>query len=115
MKREIYDADHESFRGSVRSFLDREVKPSWDKYIEAKQFPREMWLAFGRQGLLGLEIPEQYGGSAAEDFPHNTGLLGGLGKGPTARGSGGSSARSGGRWAPATGSTPTSSRRIWSS
>ena len=80
MKREIYDADHESFRDSVRSFLDREVKPSWDKYIEAKQFPREMWLAFGRQGLLGLEIPEQYGGSAAGDFRFNAVLCEELGK-----------------------------------
>ena len=80
MKREIYDADHESFRDSVRSFLDREVKPSWDKYIEAKQFPREMWLAFGRQGLLGLEIPEQYGGSAAGDFRYNAVLCEELGK-----------------------------------
>src|SRR3954454_23287968 len=71
MKREIYDADHESFRDSVRSFLDREVKPSWDKYIEAKQFPREMWLAFGRQGLLGLGFPEEFGGSAAGDFRYN--------------------------------------------
>ncbi|MET0189940.1 MAG: acyl-CoA dehydrogenase family protein [Pseudonocardia sediminis] len=60
MKREIYDADHDSFRDSVRSFLDREVKPGWDSYVEAKQFPREMWLAFGRQGLLGLEVPEQW-------------------------------------------------------
>jgi alkylation response protein AidB-like acyl-CoA dehydrogenase len=80
MKREIYDADHESFRDSVRSFLDREVKPSWDTYIEAKQFPREMWLAFGRQGLLGLEIPEQYGGSAAGDFRYNAVLCEELGK-----------------------------------
>ena len=80
MKREIYDADHESFRDSVRSFLDREVKPSWDSYIEAKQFPREMWLAFGRQGLLGLEIPEQYGGSAAGDFRYNAVLCEELGK-----------------------------------
>ena len=80
MKREIYDADHESFRDSVRSFLDREVKPGWDKYIEAKQFPREMWLAFGRQGLLGLEIPEQYGGSAAGDFRYNAVLCEELGK-----------------------------------
>ena len=80
MKREIYDADHESFRDSVRSFLDHEVKPSWDKYIEAKQFPREMWLAFGRQGLLGLEIPEQYGGSAAGDFRYNAVLCEELGK-----------------------------------
>ena len=80
MKRENYDADHESFRDSVRSFLDREVKPSWDQYIEAKQFPREMWLAFGRQGLLGLEIPEQYGGSAAGDFRYNAVLCEELGR-----------------------------------
>jgi alkylation response protein AidB-like acyl-CoA dehydrogenase len=80
MKREIYDADHESFRDSVRSFLDREVRPNWDKYIEAKQFPREMWQAFGRQGLLGLEIPEQYGGSEAGDFRYNAVLGEELGK-----------------------------------
>jgi alkylation response protein AidB-like acyl-CoA dehydrogenase len=55
----------------VRSFLDPEVKPSWDKYIEAEQLPREMWLAFGRQGLPGLEVPDQYGGSAAGDFRYN--------------------------------------------
>ncbi len=98
MKREIYDADHESFRDSVRSFLDRDVKPSWDKYIEAKQFPREMWLAFGRQGLLGLELPEQYGGSAAGDFRYNAVLCEELGKVSMSLGS-------------CTASTPTSSRR----
>ncbi len=71
MKRTLYDADHESFRSSVRGFLDREVAPHWEKYIEAKQFPREMWTAFGEQGLLGLEVPEQYGGSEAGDFRYN--------------------------------------------
>ena len=39
-----------------------------------------MWLAFGRQGLLGLEIPEQYGGSAAGDFRYNAVLCEELGK-----------------------------------
>ena len=80
MKREIYDPDHESFRDSVRSFLDPEVKPSWDKCIKAKQFPREMWLALGRQGLLALQTPEQYGGSAAGDFRYNAELCEELGK-----------------------------------
>jgi len=87
MKRHIYDADHESFRDSVRSFLDREVKPHWDKYIEAKQFPREMWKAFGDAGLLGLEIPEQYGGSEAGDFRYNAVLCEELGKVSMALGS----------------------------
>ncbi len=80
MKRDIFDADHESFRDSVRSFLDREVKPNWESYIESKQFPRKMWLAFGEAGLLGLEIPEEYGGSAAGDFRYNAVLCEELGK-----------------------------------
>ena len=71
MKRTIYDEDHEAFRASVRGFLDREVTPHWEKYIDAKEFPRELWKAFGAQGLLGLEIPEQYGGSEAGDFRYN--------------------------------------------
>ncbi len=79
MKREIYDADHESFRATVRSLLDRAVKPSADRYLEAKQLPREMWPTFGRQRLLGLQIPEQYAGSAAGDFRYNA-VLGELGK-----------------------------------
>jgi hypothetical protein len=36
MKRDIQDTDHESFRDSVRSLLDREVKPRCDSYIEAR-------------------------------------------------------------------------------
>ena len=71
MKRGIYDPHHESFRASVRSFLHRAVKPSGHQYIKARQLPREMWLSFGRHGLLGLQIPEQHGGSAAGDFRYN--------------------------------------------
>jgi long-chain-acyl-CoA dehydrogenase len=71
MRRGIYDPDHESFRASVRSFLDRAVRPSGDQYIEAKQLPREMWPTCGRHGLLGLRTPEQYAGSAAGDLRYN--------------------------------------------
>ena len=71
LRRGIGDADHESFRASVRSLLDRAVKPSADRYLEAKQLPREMWPTFGRQGLLRLQIPEQYAGSAAGDVRYN--------------------------------------------
>ncbi len=79
MKRDLYDADHEAFRDSVRSFLDREVKPHWDDYIAQHQFPREMWRAFGEAGLLGLEIPEQYGGAEAGDYRYNAVLAEELG------------------------------------
>jgi len=79
MHRTIYDNDHESFRDSVRSFLDLEVRPHWESYIENHQFPREMWKAFGDAGLLGLEIPEQYGGAEAGDYRYNAVLAEELG------------------------------------
>ena len=71
MKREIYDEDHEAFRSSVKEFLDREVRPHVEEHAEAKAIPREFWLAAGKQGFLGLEIPEEYGGSEAGDYRFN--------------------------------------------
>jgi len=71
MKRTIYDADHESFRESVKEFLDREVKPHLEDHVANKSMPREFWLGAGRQGFLGLEIPEEYGGSEAGDYRFN--------------------------------------------
>jgi alkylation response protein AidB-like acyl-CoA dehydrogenase len=71
MERTIYDADHESFRESVREFLDREVVPHLEEHAEAHGLPREFWLAAGQQGFLGLEVPEEYGGSEAGDYRFN--------------------------------------------
>jgi alkylation response protein AidB-like acyl-CoA dehydrogenase len=71
LKRRIYDADHEAFRASVREFLDREVRPNLEQFIEDKAIPRDIWLEAGKQGFLGLEIPEVYGGSGAGDYRYN--------------------------------------------
>ena len=71
MKREIYDEDHEAFRASVKEFLDRSVIPNVEKYAEDHAIPREFWLEAGKQGFLGLEIPEEYGGAEAGDYRFN--------------------------------------------
>ena len=71
MERTIYEADHESFRQSVQEFLDREVQPHLEEHLEQKAIPREFWLEAGKQGFLGLEIPEEYGGSEAGDYRFN--------------------------------------------
>ena len=72
MRREIYDEDHEAFRASVKEFLDREVVPHLERATPPdKALPREFWLAAGKQGFLGLEIPEEYGGSEAGDYRFN--------------------------------------------
>lgn len=75
MRRTIYDADHEAFRASVRAFLQREVWAHADEFITDRALPRQLWRAAGEQGLLGLEIPEEYGGSAAGDYRYNAVLM----------------------------------------
>ncbi|GGD12366.1 acyl-CoA dehydrogenase family protein [Nocardioides daphniae] len=71
MTREIYNEDHEAFRASVKEFLDREVVPHLDTYTENHGLTRDFWLAAGAAGLLGLEIPEEFGGSEAGDYRFN--------------------------------------------
>ncbi len=71
MKREIYDADHEAFRSSVKEFLDREVIGNLESYEQNHGLDRDFWLKAGAQGFLGLEIPEAYGGAEAGDYRFN--------------------------------------------
>ncbi|HEY6932623.1 MAG TPA: acyl-CoA dehydrogenase family protein [Marmoricola sp.] len=71
MQRTIYDEDHEAFRESVKEFLQRQVVPHLEDYQASKAIPRDFWLEAGKQGFLGLEIPEEYGGSEAGDYRFN--------------------------------------------
>jgi alkylation response protein AidB-like acyl-CoA dehydrogenase len=71
VKRRIYTEDHEAFRASAREFLDRHVVPRMEEFLEARVIARDVWIEAGKQGLLGLEIPEAYGGSEAGDYRFN--------------------------------------------
>jgi alkylation response protein AidB-like acyl-CoA dehydrogenase len=71
MHRTLFDADHESFRDTCAAFLAKQVEPHLEQYIEDKAISRDFWRAAGEQGLLGLEIPEENGGSEAGDFRFN--------------------------------------------
>ncbi|MFC6707116.1 acyl-CoA dehydrogenase family protein [Flexivirga alba] len=75
MHRTVYTDDHEEFRSAVQEFVRREVLPHVEKWADAKAIPREFWQAAGRQGLLGLEIPVEHGGTGAEDFRFNAVLM----------------------------------------
>lgn len=87
MKRTIYDEDHEAFRASVKEFLDRSVVPNVEQHAADKAIPRDFWLEAGKQGFLGLEVPEEYGGSGAEDYRFNAVLFEELNKVNAALGS----------------------------
>jgi len=71
MRRSIYDDDHEAFRESCAAFLAKHATPHLEEHRENKALPRDFWLAAGREGFLGLEIPEAFGGSDAGDYRFN--------------------------------------------
>ncbi|MFE9322328.1 acyl-CoA dehydrogenase family protein [Nocardia sp. NPDC052278] len=68
MRRALYDADHEAYRETVRTFLEREVAPYKDKWDEDRWIDRAVYKKAAAAGLYGLEIGEQYGGSDVHDY-----------------------------------------------
>jgi len=69
--RTIYGQDHEAFRDSVREFVERTLKPRHEEMLQAKSIARDIWKQAGSLGILGLSIPEKYGGTGAGDFRYN--------------------------------------------
>jgi alkylation response protein AidB-like acyl-CoA dehydrogenase len=70
-ERPILEAEHESFRQTVRSFLEREVVPFHDQWEQDGVVPRELWTKAGAQGLLCFDVAEEYGGPGVKDFRYN--------------------------------------------
>jgi alkylation response protein AidB-like acyl-CoA dehydrogenase len=71
MDRDIFDDDHRAFRDLARTFAEREVAPYHEQWEEDGQVSREVWLAAGKAGLLGTDVPEEYGGGGVDDFRYN--------------------------------------------
>ncbi|MFD8194365.1 acyl-CoA dehydrogenase family protein [Streptomyces wuyuanensis] len=71
MKRQIFDAEHDAFRETVRTFIGKEVLPHYEQWEKDGVVSRDAWLAAGRQGLLGLAVPEEYGGGGNTDFRYS--------------------------------------------
>lgn len=64
MERDIYDEDHEAFRDVVKDFIKRyatdEKRKQWDADGEVD---RATLRAAGESGIIGLAVPEEYGGA----------------------------------------------------
>ena len=57
---------HELLRKSVRDFARSEVLPHAKKWDEEERFPKEIVPKLAELGLLGIRIPEEYGGSGMD-------------------------------------------------
>jgi alkylation response protein AidB-like acyl-CoA dehydrogenase len=60
------NAEQKMFRDEVRSFMKKEVSPLIESPENEKDFLWGVWKKMGELGLLGMLIPEKYGGSDAD-------------------------------------------------
>jgi len=59
----------------VRDFAEKEIRPNMNKWDEEEHFPVETMKKMGELGLLGIFIPEEYGGSGFGYFEYATALM----------------------------------------
>jgi acyl-CoA dehydrogenase len=68
MDRTIYSEEHEIFRKSFRTFLERAVVPNQMRWIENGIVDREVWREAGAAGFLCTWLEPEYGGPGADFF-----------------------------------------------
>lgn len=67
--RSVFREDHEIFRITARRFFERECVPRQESWNQAGMVDRETWAKAGREGLLCVTLPTEYGGGGG-DFGH---------------------------------------------
>ena len=68
MKRTLYDDDHETYRKTLRDFIESRVVPVYDEWYASGIVPREFYRELGELGVFGIEVAEEFGGAGIESY-----------------------------------------------
>ncbi|GAF45770.1 acyl-CoA dehydrogenase family protein [Rhodococcus wratislaviensis] len=71
MERTLFEPEHQLFRESYRKFLAQHAEPNHAKWEEQNIVDRSLWVEAGKQGFLGMAVPEEFGGGGVRDFRYN--------------------------------------------
>jgi len=71
MRRDLFTDDHEAFRQLARDFVEKEVVPHYPEWEKGGRMPRDVFKQLGALGMLGMAIPEEYGGAGMDDYRYN--------------------------------------------
>jgi isovaleryl-CoA dehydrogenase len=62
--------DIEALRDTVRAFADAEIAPRAAEIDRSDQFPMDLWRKMGDLGVLGITVPEEFGGAGMGYLAH---------------------------------------------
>jgi acyl-CoA dehydrogenase len=63
---DLFSAEHDQLRDSVRSFVAKELAPHAEQWDRDESFPREIFERVGELGYFGMKYPEEIGGSGPD-------------------------------------------------
>ena len=70
-----YNENQEMIAQMVRDFAEKEIRPNMKQWDDEEHFPVDVMKKMGDLGLLGIFIPEEYGGSGFGYFEYATALM----------------------------------------
>jgi alkylation response protein AidB-like acyl-CoA dehydrogenase len=62
--------EHEMIRQTARDFAQQEIAPVAAEYDESGEFPYKTIRKMGEIGLMGIEVPEEYGGAGMDTMAY---------------------------------------------
>ncbi len=68
MRRTQFTEEHDLFRESFHTFVEREIAPHDLEWNDAGIVSRDLFTKAGAAGFIGMAVPEEFGGSGVDDF-----------------------------------------------
>jgi acyl-CoA dehydrogenase len=66
VRRTVFNEDHEAFRETLRAFIEAEVVPVYDEWLQQGIVPREFYYKLAELGLFGISVDEKFGGAGID-------------------------------------------------
>jgi alkylation response protein AidB-like acyl-CoA dehydrogenase len=70
-----FSNEHIMLRNAARDFAQKEISPVASEFDESGEFPYKTVKKMGEMGFMGIEIPEEYGGSGMDTLSYVLALV----------------------------------------